>query len=49
MRGAPPKVVWLRCRDTSTAAIAQLLAVHTLSIRTFLTDTAVSYLALRQG
>lgn len=49
MRGAPPKVVWLRCRDTSTSAIAQLLSANVPSIRTFLADPAVSYLVLRQG
>lgn len=35
MRGPPPQVIWLRCGNRPTAAIAALLVGHLAAIRAF--------------
>ena len=39
LRGAPPKVVWLRLGNCSTAAVEQLLRQNFASIAEFVADT----------
>jgi predicted nuclease of predicted toxin-antitoxin system len=36
LRGAPPKVVWLRCGNQPTRMVAQLIRDHAASINGFL-------------
>lgn len=46
MRGAPPKVLWLRVGNTSTSAIASLLRERYLVVRHFTEDPEATFLAL---
>lgn len=45
-RGAPPKVIWLRCGNQPTRAIEQLLRNGASLIDTFLEDEVASCLEL---
>ena len=38
--GPPPKVVWLRCGNLPTAAVASLLRSHAAAIAAFETDAS---------
>ena len=41
LRGAPPKIIWLRCGNQSTLDVAQLLRAHAALINEFVgNDTA---------
>lgn len=38
LRGAPPKVIWLRCGNQPTRAVAQLIRAHAAVIERFLAE-----------
>jgi predicted nuclease of predicted toxin-antitoxin system len=38
LRGAPPKIIWLRCGNQPTAVVAELLRKHSLDIKEFISD-----------
>lgn len=44
--GHPPKVVWLRLGNTTTAAVEELLRTRSQEIAGFVTDEDASFLAL---
>ncbi len=44
--GYPPKVVWVRLGNCSTAAVAALLRLRLADVRAFVADPAASFLAL---
>ncbi|HWG42735.1 MAG TPA: DUF5615 family PIN-like protein [Gemmataceae bacterium] len=44
--GHPPKVIWVRLGNCSTAAVTVLLGLRLADIQAFETDTAASFLAL---
>lgn len=46
LRGAPPKVVWVRLGNCTTADIAALLRLHHEDLRRFETHTEATFLAL---
>ena len=46
MFGVPPKVVWLRIGNVSTAAIATLLRQRYLAVRRFYEDADATFLPL---
>jgi predicted nuclease of predicted toxin-antitoxin system len=46
LRGAPPKVVWLRIGNCSTADIARLLTKHAQDIREFAAQSEATVLEL---
>ncbi|MEO8452399.1 MAG: DUF5615 family PIN-like protein [Gemmatimonadota bacterium] len=46
VRGAPPKVVWVRLGNASTQAIASLLRRHASDLELFVTDAEAVFLAL---
>ena len=46
LHGHPPKVVWLRLGNTTTAAVEQLLRTRSQEITDFVTDEDASFLAL---
>ena len=46
LRGAPPKVVWIRLGNCSTADVAQLLRRHREGIQAFDGQSEASFLAL---
>jgi predicted nuclease of predicted toxin-antitoxin system len=46
LRGFPPKVIWLRCGNTSTANICQLLISHYQLIAAFHDDDLIACLEL---
>lgn len=46
LRGFPPKIIWLRCRNTSTSSICQLLISHHQLIVTFHDDDLIACLEL---
>ena len=46
LRGAPPKVVWLRLGNCSTVAISQLLRAHADDIRQFEAQSDATVLEL---
>jgi len=45
--GFPPKVVWLRCGNTSTANIQRLLTHFKNAVAAFVEDPAAACLELR--
>src|SRR5437763_6905856 len=46
LRGAPPKVIWLRCGNQPTGAIEQLLRSHVQAIEAFSTNGEADCLEL---
>jgi predicted nuclease of predicted toxin-antitoxin system len=46
LRGPPPKVVWLRCSNQSTAVIEQLLRRRAALMESFLEDAVAACLEL---
>jgi predicted nuclease of predicted toxin-antitoxin system len=46
LRGAPPKVVWLRLGNCTTEAVAQLLRHHEPALRLFAGQDEATFLAL---
>jgi predicted nuclease of predicted toxin-antitoxin system len=44
--GHPPKVIWVRLGNCTTAAVASLLQVRLADIQAFEADPAASFLAL---
>lgn len=46
LRGAPPKVVWLRLGNCTTEAVAQLLTRHEPALRSFADQDEAAFLAL---
>jgi predicted nuclease of predicted toxin-antitoxin system len=46
LRGAPPKVVWLRVGNASTRVVMHLLDIRQVDILQFLEDEQRSFLAL---
>jgi len=44
LRGAPPKVIWLRCGNQTTAFVAALLRAHATAIIAFVEDAEASCL-----
>jgi predicted nuclease of predicted toxin-antitoxin system len=46
LRGFPPKIIWLRCGNTSTANICQILISHHQLIATFYDDDSIACLEL---
>jgi predicted nuclease of predicted toxin-antitoxin system len=46
LRGAPPKVVWLRCGNSTPRHIELLLRKHALIITELLQDSALHYVEL---
>jgi predicted nuclease of predicted toxin-antitoxin system len=44
--GAPPKVIWLRCRNQPTAVIENLLRGHAAAIVSFELDAAAACLEI---
>jgi predicted nuclease of predicted toxin-antitoxin system len=47
VRGPPPKVIWLQVGNASTAAVANLLRVNALLLKTFSLDPIEALLSLR--
>jgi predicted nuclease of predicted toxin-antitoxin system len=47
LRGAPPKVVWLRSNDTATDTLTRLLQRHVRRLREFSADPDAACLELR--
>jgi predicted nuclease of predicted toxin-antitoxin system len=46
LRGAPPKIIWLRCGNQPTATIAGLVRNHLALIEAFHDDTGAACLEL---
>jgi predicted nuclease of predicted toxin-antitoxin system len=46
LRGAPPKVIWLRCGNQPTQVVAQLLRDHATQIEAFLKNDEAACLEL---
>ena len=46
LRGSPPKIIWLRVGNNSTAAVAALLRTRRKEILAFDADPSASFLAL---
>lgn len=46
LRGAPPKVIWLRCGNQPTRAVERLLRDHAALIASFLQDDETACLEL---
>lgn len=46
MHGAPPKVIWIRRGNASTAEVAQLLRQHAADLAAFADDPSAVFLAL---
>jgi predicted nuclease of predicted toxin-antitoxin system len=46
LRGAPPKVIWLRCGNQPTAIVEQLIRRHASAIADFLDDDEAACLEL---
>jgi predicted nuclease of predicted toxin-antitoxin system len=46
LRGAPPKVVWLRFGNCTTEAVAQLLRRHEPALRVFADQDEATFLTL---
>lgn len=46
LRGAPPKVVWLRLGNCTTEEVARLLRQHVADIRRFAEQTEATFLEL---
>ncbi len=46
LRGAPPKVVWLRLGNCTTEVIAEVLRRHEEDLRVFASEVEASFLAL---
>jgi len=46
LRGAPPKVVWLRLGNCTTGAVAHVLRHHVADIQRFAEQTEVTFLEL---
>ena len=46
VRGAPPKVVWIRRGNVSTVTIADLLRTHATDVEAFVGHTEAIFLAL---
>ncbi|HTT99448.1 MAG TPA: DUF5615 family PIN-like protein [Rhizomicrobium sp.] len=46
LRGAPPKVIWLRCGNQSTAVIGHILRSHADIIASFGADDATACLEI---
>jgi predicted nuclease of predicted toxin-antitoxin system len=46
LRGAPPKVVWLRLGNCMTEAVAQLLRRHESALRVFAGQDEATFVAL---
>lgn len=46
LRGAPPKVIWLRVGNAPTAAVESLLREQYLVVRRFYEDEEATFLAL---
>ena len=46
LRGAPPKVIWIRTGNSSTEDIEQLLSASVEAIREFISADGVTYLIL---
>lgn len=49
LRGAPPKILWLRVGNASTSRIADLLRQHLPSLQDFAADPQTSLLILTAG
>lgn len=47
LRGYPPRVIWLRSRNTSTDAIIEIFRRQTATIHDFLSDSEVACLVLK--
>lgn len=47
LRGAPPKIIWLRAGNTCTDSIAEVIRKKSEDIKLFLEDTTVSFLEIR--
>jgi len=46
LRGAPPKVIWLRCGNQPTAVIVEMLRKQSLEIEEFISDTETACLEI---
>jgi predicted nuclease of predicted toxin-antitoxin system len=46
LRGAPPKVIWLRIGNCTTGQIATLLVLHQAAIKVFLDEPSLRVLTL---
>ena len=46
LRGAPPKIIWLRCGNQTSAFVAHLLRGHSALIAGFLEDADAACLEL---
>lgn len=44
LRGCPPKVIWLRCGNTSTSELAERLILNFSNIASFIEDSGQSCL-----
>jgi predicted nuclease of predicted toxin-antitoxin system len=47
LRGAPPKVIWLRCGNSTVTEVESLLRRHANEIATFAADAEAAYLEIR--
>ena len=45
--GPPPKVIWLRCGNSPTSVIADLMRRHTLAIQALVEDDRMACLEIR--
>jgi predicted nuclease of predicted toxin-antitoxin system len=46
LRGHPPKLIWLRCGNSTVAKIEHLLRINATRIETFLTDPTAACLEI---
>ena len=46
LHGHPPKVIWLRCGNASTGAVASLLRKHRATVQEFHSDPDAALLVL---
>jgi predicted nuclease of predicted toxin-antitoxin system len=46
LRGAPPKIIWLRCGNATVAEVERLLRANLQEIQKFETNTNVSLLEI---
>lgn len=49
LRGAPPKIIWLRCGNSSAREVEQLLRKHAQAIIDFANQNVSSYLEIFQA
>lgn len=49
LRGFPPKIIWIRCGNSSTGQIEKILTDNHATVRAFCNDSVHSFLILGPG